>query len=339
MIYVEDKNLVIPGQILADDEYYPGRGTFKEDGKVCSSLMGLVSLRNKKIRVIPLKSKYVPKKGDVVIGKINDVRFSMWDVNINSPYSGILPAFEVFGRDKKELSKVYDVGDVLFLRVIDVDEVKKAKLGLKGRGLGKFKGGIIVDISPTKVPRLIGKKGSMINMIKNKTNCKIVVGQNGLVWVKGDEDMEQLTREIIHTIEVEAHTSGLTNKIKNKLCLAIDGELPVEETDEEFVLEKPKLQNFKEELEQEEREKAEAEVQDDAGEDGESEEVETEVQDDAGEDGESEEVEAEENNDAEDKPNFYDVIKELKKKSQNKKDKNISYSDNSNNNSFILNNR
>jgi exosome complex component RRP4 len=340
MIYVEDKNLVIPGQILADDEYYPGRGTFKEDGKVCSSLIGLVSLRNKKIRVIPLKSKYVPKKGDVVIGKINDVRFSMWDVDINSPYSGILPAFEVFGRDKKELSKVYDVGDVLFLRVIDVDEVKKAKLGLKGRGLGKFKGGIIVDISPTKVPRLIGKKGSMINMIKNKTNCKIVVGQNGLVWVKGDEDMEQLTREIIHTIEAEAHTSGLTNKIKNKLCLAIDGELPVEESEEEFVLEKPKLQNFKEELEQEEREKAKAEAQEEISEDSEAEEEAESQDEEAGEDSEADEVDAEENKDAEDKPNFYDVIKELKKKSQNKnKNKNISYSDNSNNNSFILNNR
>ncbi|MBQ9026249.1 MAG: exosome complex protein Rrp4 [Methanobrevibacter sp.] len=334
MIYVEDKNLVIPGQILADDDYYPGRGTFKEDGKICSSLIGLVSLRNKKIRVIPLKSKYVPKKGDVVIGKINDVRFSMWDVDINSPYSGILPAFEVFGRDKKELNKVYDVGDVLFLRVIDVDEVKKAKLGLKGRGLGKFKGGIIVDISPTKVPRLIGKKGSMINMIKNKTNCKIVVGQNGLVWVKGDEDMEQLTREIIHTIEVEAHTSGLTNKIKNKLCLAIDGELPVEETEEEFVLEKPKLQNFKEELEQEEREKAEAEAQIQA----ENEEIqEAEVEEESADaDGEAE---AEEEKEAEDKPNFYEVIEELKKKNQTKKDKNLSYSDNSKNNSFILNNR
>ncbi|MEE0936246.1 MAG: exosome complex RNA-binding protein Rrp4, partial [Methanobrevibacter sp.] len=201
MIYVENKDLVIPGQVLADDEYYSGRGTFKENGKVCSSLIGLVSLRNKKIRVIPLKSKYVPKKGDVVIGKINDVRFSMWDVDINSPYSGILPAFEVFGREKKELNKVYDVGDVLFLRVVDVDEIKKAKLGLKGRGMGKFKGGIIVDIAPTKVPRLIGKKGSMINMIKDKTNCKIVVGQNGLVWVKGDEDMEQLTKSVIHLIE------------------------------------------------------------------------------------------------------------------------------------------
>ena len=164
-------------------------------------------------------------------------------------------------------------------------------------------------------------------MIKNKTNCKIVVGQNGLVWVKGDDDMEQLTREIIHTIEVEAHTSGLTNKIKNKLCLAIDGELPVEETDEEFVLEKPKLQNFKEELEQEEKAEAEAKLK--------AEQEENEAEDET----EGAEVEAEENNDAEDKPNFYDVIKELKKKSQNKKDKNISYSDNSNNNSFILNNR
>ena len=261
MIYVEDKDLVIPGQILADEEYYSGRGTFKENGRVCSSLLGRVSLRNKKIRVVPLKSKYVPKKGDVVIGKINDVRFSMWDVDINSPYSGILPAFEVFGREKKELNKVYDVGDVLFLRVVDVDEIKKAKLGLKGRGMGKFKGGIIVEISPTKVPRLIGKKGSMINMIKDKTNCKIVVGQNGLVWVKGDEDMEQLTREIIQLIEKEAHTSGLTNKIKNKLFLEIDGEIPPEEEpEEEFVLEKPKLQNFKEELEQEEREAEENKI-------------------------------------------------------------------------------
>ena len=308
MIYVENKDLVIPGQLLADDEYYSGRGTFKENGKVCSSLMGLVSLRNKKLRVIPLKSKYVPKKGDVVIGKISDVRFSMWNVDINSPYSGILPAFEVFGREKKELNKVYDIGDVLFLRVVDVDEIKKAKLGLKGRGMGKFKGGIIVDIAPTKVPRLIGKKGSMINMIKDKTNCKIVVGQNGLVWVKGDKDMEQLTKNIIHLIEAEAHTSGLTNKIKNKLYLAIDGELPPEEVEEveeeqEFVLEKPKLQNFKEELEQEERAEREAEEKKEKG----------------------------------DKPNIAEVIEELKRKNKSKKE-GLSYGDNSNN-SFILNNK
>ena len=265
MIYVNEKDLVVPGELLAEDDYYPGRGTFEDDGKICSKLLGLVSLRNKKISVIPLKSKYLPKKGDVVIGKIDDVRFSMWGVDINSPYSGILPASEVFGREKKELSRVFDIGDVLFLRIVDVDEVKKVKLGLKGRGMGKFKGGVIVDIAPTKVPRLIGKKGSMINMIKDKTGCKIVVGQNGLVWVKGNEDMEQIVKNIIKLIEREAHTSGLTDRIKNKLCLLIDGELPPEEEEVEEIVEeeaeeedafeeglkKPELQDFRDEVEKE----------------------------------------------------------------------------------------
>ncbi|OWT32969.1 RNA-binding protein [Methanobrevibacter sp. 87.7] len=301
MIYVENKDLVIPGEVLAEDDFYSGRGTFRENGKICSSLMGLVSLRNRKVSVIPLKSKYIPKKGDVIIGKINDVKFSMWNVDINSPYSGILPASEVFGRDKKNLNRIFNVGDVLFLRVVDVDEVKKAKLGLKGRGMGKFKGGIIVSIAPTKVPRLIGKKGSMINMIKDKTGCKIVVGQNGLVWVKGEKDMEQITKNVIKIIEKEAHTSGLTNRIRDKLYLDIDGEIPEGLDDEEYdfesevnlsnndnfdddsnnhrrnsfankhkrfnkkfnrrnsfnkkyELEKPRLQNFKAELEQEELE-------------------------------------------------------------------------------------
>lgn len=285
MIYVENKDLVIPGEVLADDDFYSGRGTFRENGRICSSLLGRVSLRNKKIRVIPLKSKYVPKKGDVVIGKVKDVKFSMWELDINSPYSGILPAFEVFGREKKSLNRVYDVGDVLFLRVVEVDEVKKAKLGLKGRRLGKFNGGIIVDMSPTKVPRLIGKKGSMINMIKEKTGCNIIVGQNGLVWVKGSPEMEQLTKDIIHIIDEEAHTSGLTNRIRDKLFINIDKnksncpecnsdklivdydkseiicsncgsiieEFIISEESEDYYydeLEKPKLQNFKEELEE-----------------------------------------------------------------------------------------
>ena len=104
-------------------------------------------------------------------------------------------------------------------------------------------------------------------------------------------------------IEAEAHTSGLTNKIKNKLYLAIDGELPpeeVEEAEEEFVLEKPKLQNFKEELEQEERE-------------------------------------AEEKKEKKDKPDIGEVIEEFKRKNKSK-DGSLSLSDNSNN-SFILNNK
>ena len=217
MLLIEDKQIVVPGEILAEGDFHSGRGTFKDADKVCSSLVGLVAVRDKKISVIPLQSKYIPKRGDVVIGKISDIRFSMWNLDINSPYSGILPAAEVFGKEKRELNRAFDVGDVLFLRVVDVDEVKKVKLGLKGRGLGKFRGGILIHITPTKVPRLIGKKGSMINMIKDQTKCEVVVGQNGVVWVKGKPEMERIVQKVIKTIEEEAHTSGLTDRIKNML--------------------------------------------------------------------------------------------------------------------------
>jgi exosome complex component RRP4 len=243
VIFVEDKEIVIPGDILADEEYHSGRGTFKENDKVCSSLVGLVAIRDKKISVIPLQSKYIPKRGDVVIGEVTDIRFSMWNLDINSPYSGFLPASDVFGKEKRELNRTFDVGDVLFLRVVDVDEVKKVKLGLKGRGLGKFRGGILINITPTKVPRLIGKKGSMINMIKDQTHCEVIVGQNGVVWVKGEPSMERVAEKVINMIEDQAHTSGLTDRVRNMLAKLLGIELeeteyelgepePVEESDE-----------------------------------------------------------------------------------------------------------
>ena len=230
MIFVEDKEIVIPGDILADEEYNSGRGTFKENNKVCSSLVGLVAIRDKKISVIPLQSKYIPKRGDVVIGEVTDIRFSMWNLDINSPYSGFLPASDVFGKEKRELNRTFDVGDVLFLRVVDVDEVKKVKLGLKGRGLGKFRGGILINITPTKVPRLIGKKGSMINMIKDETRCEVIVGQNGVVWVKGDPSMERVAEKVINMIEDQAHTSGLTDRVRDMLAKLLGKEPEKPET-------------------------------------------------------------------------------------------------------------
>ena len=230
MIFVEDKEIVIPGDILADEEYNSGRGTFKENNKVCSSLVGLVAIRDKKISVIPLQSKYIPKRGDVVIGEVTDIRFSMWNLDINSPYSGFLPASDVFGKEKRELNRTFDVGDVLFLRVVDVDEVKKVKLGLKGRGLGKFRGGILIYITPTKVPRLIGKKGSMINMIKDETRCEVIVGQNGVVWVKGDPSMERVAEKVINMIEDQAHTSGLTDRVRDMLAKLLGKEPEKPET-------------------------------------------------------------------------------------------------------------
>ncbi len=55
----------------------------------------------------------------------------------------------------------------------------------------------------------------MINLIKTETNCRLIIGQNGRVWVSGkDFESELLIEKLIRKIEKEAHTSGLTDRVK-----------------------------------------------------------------------------------------------------------------------------
>jgi exosome complex component RRP4 len=55
----------------------------------------------------------------------------------------------------------------------------------------------------------------MVEMVKELTGTQIVVGQNGLVWVKGDN--EDIAVEAILTIEEKSHTQGLTDYIKEMI--------------------------------------------------------------------------------------------------------------------------
>ena len=83
------------------------------------------------------------------------------------------------------------------------------------RNLGKLEDGLIVEINSNRVPRVIGKEGSMISLIKNETGCRITVGQNGLIWIKGDKIEDELfaKRAILHVAE-KSFISGLTEEVK-----------------------------------------------------------------------------------------------------------------------------
>ena len=72
------RNLVLPGDLLGEGR--PGHCTYEKDGKVYSKCVGLVEDKNGVIFVIPLSGIYNPKRGDGVIGRIEDVIFSKWIV-------------------------------------------------------------------------------------------------------------------------------------------------------------------------------------------------------------------------------------------------------------------
>jgi exosome complex component RRP4 len=88
---------------------------------------------------------------------------------------------------------------------------------MKEQGLRKLSGGQVIDISYTKVPRVIGKGGSMIQLIKSHTNCRIFIGQNGRIWLDGEIESMVTAIHAIKMIEEGAQQSRLTEKVKEYL--------------------------------------------------------------------------------------------------------------------------
>lgn len=212
-----EREVVVPGDMLSENPKLAGSGTYVEDGKVYSASYGLVDRRTN-IKVIPLSGRYIPARGDLVIGKVVDVTFSNWIVDINSPYEGLLHASEFPERvDQNNMNKYLHAGELIVAKVLDVDPSMKVELTMREEHLKILRQGRVIDISHTKIPRVIGRNGSMISMLKKELNCSIFVGQNGRIWLKGDDIMVDLAIRTIFKIEREAHTSGLTDSIKDYL--------------------------------------------------------------------------------------------------------------------------
>ena len=220
-IKVNDKEISVPGEILATGmDILPGMGTYRDGEKILANRLGLVSIDGRTIKLIPLSGRYIPKTGDTIICKVIDVSFSGWRLDTNSAYSAMLSmkdATSEFITRGANLTQYYDLGDYLVCKIVNVTSQKLIDVTMKGPGLRKLKGGRIIEVNTNKVPRIIGKQGSMVIMIKDATKCNIVVGQNGLIWIDGEPMNELLAIQTIRKIEKESHMSGLTDKIKEYL--------------------------------------------------------------------------------------------------------------------------
>jgi exosome complex component RRP4 len=221
-VFFEKKQLVTPGELLAEGEYLAGENTYLEGNKVFAQRIGLADAENKKVNVVALRAFYVPKAGDIVIGTVIEVGFNGWTVDIKSPYTALLRASDVLSRPFKpqndELSQVLNAGDLIVAKIASYDRAHDPQLTVSEPGLGKITRGQIMRVTPTKIPRVIGKKGSMISQIKAATNCQIILGVNGVVLITGKTlQEEELAMMAIQKIEAESHTTGLTDRITQLL--------------------------------------------------------------------------------------------------------------------------
>lgn len=213
------RKFVVPGDRITEGNVRPSMNVIKVGNSIIATRIGIAEAGRDGIKVIPLSGVYIPRVNDIVIGKITDHSSLSWEVDINSCFSGHLPAQDVFGRDfspaRDDMGRQLAIGDLITARIIVFDRTRDPMLTIQDKDLGKIPRGEFLKISATRVPRLIGKRGSMIQTIEQATQTRVLIGQNGIVVVTGrNPEGIKLAVRAIRMVEEEAHTSNLTQRVK-----------------------------------------------------------------------------------------------------------------------------
>ena len=217
----ENRDLVVPGDVLYEGRIRTGDNTYRSQGKVSASRIGLVDYSRGMVSVIALEAGFNPLVGDLVIGEVIDIELGHWLVDIDASSDAVLnvpDAIDAPFRTDIVMPDILDIGDTIIAKIVDMDRRRTPILSILGRDLGKVEEGFIIRLTPSKIPRLIGKKGSMVNMILRETESNIVIGQNGRILIHGKtREQEENAVNVIEKVEREAHISGLTNRVQEYL--------------------------------------------------------------------------------------------------------------------------
>ena len=218
----DKRKYVIPGDVVTTGPFRPEQNVILDGDKIIATTIGISEIYDDSVKVIPLTGMYIPKIDDLVIAKVNSHTSLSWELNINSCYVGFLPAQDVFGRDfsahADELSSKLKTGDLVAARIANFDRTRDPLVTISDRDLGQIDSGELVEISPSKVPRLIGKRGTMIQMIEMATDAAITIGQNGWVVISCESSEGLLkAKKAIQMVNEQAHIANLTDQVKEML--------------------------------------------------------------------------------------------------------------------------
>lgn len=210
------RRVVIPGEIIVSGEdFLPSEGARREGRDIVASRFGLAEEAGKVIKVIAITGAFIPRKNNVVIGRVVNITMNGWLVDIDAANSGFIPIDESPRFiNKSEMDQFLAIGDVVAAKIWSITG-RGIDLSLKGIGLGRLEGGFIFRVIPNRVPRVIGREGSMISLIKEKTGCTITVGQNGWIWIRGQTlDAQIRARKAVEFVTDKVYVEGLTEKME-----------------------------------------------------------------------------------------------------------------------------
>ncbi|KAI0438841.1 hypothetical protein F4803DRAFT_533448 [Xylaria telfairii] len=199
----DDDAIVTPGEIITEDpQWMRGHGTYTtlEPPAIVSSVAGTLAKTNKLLSVRPLRARYTPEIGDLVVGRIVEVQSRRWRVDVGAALLAQLPlsAINLPGgiqrrrteTDELQIRTFFSEGDLLVAEVQQLYGDGGAVLHTRSLKYGKLRNGLFMSVSGT------GGGGGVVRARRqaftidigggaaaDADKVDVILGVNGYIWI------------------------------------------------------------------------------------------------------------------------------------------------------------
>jgi len=219
--HAHSTTIITPGQTVTDDQQWMrGHGTFADTDSVAirSTLAGTLQKTNKLLSIVPLRARYTPEIGDLVIGRIVEVQSRRWKVDVAAPLlanlliSSInLPGGILRKRtsvDELNIRAFFGEGELLVAEVQSLFQDGSASLHTRSLRYGKLRNGYFMAVSGMGGGAGVVRAKRQIFTLQTARGGEVdvLLGVNGHIWIA--KHTEEKKEEVgINRLEESASTS------------------------------------------------------------------------------------------------------------------------------------
>ncbi|KAJ5198358.1 Exosome complex component rrp4 [Penicillium cinerascens] len=219
--------IVTPGEVVTDDpQWMRGHGTYMNplSTSIIATVAGTINKTNKLLSVHPLRARYTPEIGDLVIGRIVEVQSKRWKVDVAAPLLAGLPLSAInlpggilrrrTSADELQIRTFFSEGDLVVAEVQSVHQDGSASLHTRSLKYGKLRNGIFLAVTGTggsgasststkggvgsgSTPAASSGTGGVVrsrrqvwtvNTANGGGDVDVILGVNGYIWISKHAD-------------------------------------------------------------------------------------------------------------------------------------------------------
>ena len=198
--------VITPGQMVTDDpQWMRGHGTFADADSttIRSTLAGTLQKTNKLLSIVPLRARYTPEIGDLVIGRIVEVQTKRWKVDVAAPLLANLPLSSInlpggilrkrTNVDELNIRTYFSEGELIVAEVQQLFQDGAASLHTRSLKYGKLRNGYFLAVSGMGGGIGVVRAKRQIFILSTKGgDVDVILGVNGYIWIaKHSEEPQQ----------------------------------------------------------------------------------------------------------------------------------------------------